>query len=85
MYRVLRFVLCLFLLMGFAPAAYAAGDVASVAAKVQAASAAPVSSPATLAECLVDMPAGTLICGSFFLLGEAKAVLNSADYRITVQ
>jgi hypothetical protein len=31
------------------------------------------------------MPAGTLICGSFFLLGEAKAVLNSADYRMTVQ
>lgn len=58
---------------------------AEMAAKVQAASAAPVSTPATLAECLVDMPAGTLICGSFFLLGEAKAVLNSADYRITVQ
>ena len=37
MYRVLRFVLCLFLLMGLAPAAYAAEDVASVAAKVQAA------------------------------------------------
>ena len=58
---------------------------AEMAAKVQAASSAPVSTPATLAECLVDMPAGTLICGSFFLLGEAKAVLNSADYRITVQ
>ena len=37
MSRVLRFVLCLFLLMGLAPAAYAAEDVASVAAKVQAA------------------------------------------------
>ena len=41
-----------------------------MAAKVQAVSAAPVSTPATLAECLADMPAGTLICGSFFLLGE---------------
>ena len=58
---------------------------AEMAAKVQAASAAPVSTPATLAECLVDMPEGTLICGSFFLLGEAKAILNSSDYRITVQ
>ena len=34
---VLRFVLCLFLLMGLAPAAHAAEGVASVAAKVQAA------------------------------------------------
>ena len=58
---------------------------AEMAAKVQAASAAPVSTPATLAECLADMPAGTLICGSFFLLGEAKAILRSADYRSTVQ
>lgn len=58
---------------------------AEMAAKVQAASAAPVSTPATLAECLVDMPAGTLICGSFFLLGEAKSILRRADYRVTVQ
>ena len=34
---VLRFVFCLFLLVGFSPSAYAAGDVAAVAAKVQAA------------------------------------------------
>ena len=58
---------------------------AEMAAKVQAASAAPVSTPATLAECLVGMPAGTLICGSFFLLGEAKSILRRADYRVTVQ
>ncbi|MBQ5665186.1 MAG: bifunctional folylpolyglutamate synthase/dihydrofolate synthase [Akkermansia sp.] len=58
---------------------------AEMAAKVQAASAAPVSTPATLAECLVDMPAGTLICGSFFLLGEAKSILRRADYRVTMQ
>ena len=56
-----------------------------VLTQVQAVSSAPVSTPATLAECLADMPAGTLICGSFFLLGEAKAVLRSADYRSTVQ
>ena len=58
---------------------------AEMAAKVQAVSSAPVSTPATLAECMADMPAGTLICGSFFLLGEAKAILRSAEYRTTVQ
>jgi ribosomal protein L3 len=58
---------------------------AEMAAKVQSVSSARVSTPATLAECLADMPAGTLICGSFFLLGEAKALLRSADYRSTVQ
>ncbi len=58
---------------------------AEMAAKVQAVSSAPVSIPGTLAECLADMPVGTLICGSFFLLGEAKAILRSTDYRTTVQ
>ena len=58
---------------------------AEMAAKVQAVSSAPVSTPPSLAECLADMPAGTLICGSFFLLGEAKAILRSAVYRTTVQ
>ena len=58
---------------------------AEMAAKVQAASPAPISTPATLEECLDDMPAGTLICGSFFLLGEAKAILRRAEYRTTVQ
>ncbi|MBR3928648.1 MAG: hypothetical protein IKJ65_06575, partial [Clostridia bacterium] len=58
---------------------------AEMAAKVQAASSAPISTPATLDECLADMPVGTLICGSFFLLGEAKAILRSAEYRTTVQ
>lgn len=56
-----------------------------MAAKVHAASTAPITTPSTLEECLVDMPAGTLICGSFFLLGEAKAILRSAEYRTTVQ
>ncbi len=37
MSRVLRIVLCLFLLMGLAPVSHAADDVAAVAAKVQAA------------------------------------------------
>ena len=59
---------------------------AEMADKVQAVSAAPVSTPPTLAECLADMPAGTLICGSFFLLGEAKAHLQQhPDYRKTEQ
>ena len=58
---------------------------AEMAVKVHAVSEAPVTTPATLEECLVDMPAGTLICGSFFLLGEAKAILRRAEYRSTVQ
>lgn len=57
-----------------------------LAAKVQKLSAAPVTTPATLAECLHFDGTPTLICGSFFLLGEAKATLNSrTDYRKTDQ
>ena len=57
-----------------------------LAAKVKGFSAAPVSTPATLAECLHFDGTPTLICGSFFLLGEAKATLNSrTDYRKTDQ
>ena len=58
---------------------------AEMAVKVQTASSAPIITPATLEECLVGIPAGTLICGSFFLLGEAKAILRRAEYRTTVQ
>ena len=59
---------------------------AEMAEKVRALSAAPVSTPATLAEALQSPAPGTLICGSFFLLGEAKAILQSrADYRMTHQ
>ena len=57
-----------------------------LAEKVRALSAAPVSTPATLAECLQFNGEPTLICGSFFLLGEAKALLgNERAYRATQQ
>lgn len=57
-----------------------------MAAKVRAASAAPICTPATLAEALTPLPPHTLICGSFFLLGEAKAHLQQVqDYRKTEQ
>ncbi len=51
-----------------------------LAAKVKNLSPAPVSTPAALAECLVFDGTPTLICGSFFLLGEAKAALGSHPY-----
>jgi len=57
-----------------------------MAAKVRATSAAPICTPASLAEALATLPPHTLICGSFFLLGEAKAHLqHEQDYRKTEQ
>ncbi len=57
-----------------------------MAVKVRSISQAPVSTPATLAEAIAELPPYTLICGSFFLLGEAKAHLrNHSDYRKTEQ
>lgn len=57
-----------------------------MAEKVRAVSNAPIHTPATLAEALSTMPPHTLICGSFFLLGEAKAHLQrELDYRKTEQ
>lgn len=45
-----------------------------------------ISQPATLAEALADPAPGTLICGSFFLLGEAMALLrHSSSYVPTAQ
>jgi len=60
---------------------------AEMAQKVRAVSAAPIHTPATLAEALQQpLPPHTLICGSFFLLGEAKAYLQQCtDYRKTEQ
>lgn len=59
---------------------------AAMAEKVRAVSPAPISTPATLAEALENLPPHTLICGSFFLLGEAKAHLQQhPDYRKTEQ
>ena len=59
---------------------------AEMAEKVRAISPAPISTPATLAEALDSLPPHTLICGSFFLLGEAKAHLQQhPDYRKTEQ
>ncbi|MBQ1960188.1 MAG: bifunctional folylpolyglutamate synthase/dihydrofolate synthase [Akkermansia sp.] len=47
----------------------------------------PLSLPATLAEPLnfSVYPVPTLICGSFFLLGEAKALAQAAAYHPTAQ
>ena len=57
-----------------------------LAEKVRSLSAAPVSTPATLAEAMQNLSPGTLICGSFFLLGEAKALLQrQPGYRTTQQ
>lgn len=59
---------------------------ADMAEKIRAVSAAPVSTPSTLAEALALLPPHTLICGSFFLLGEAKALLQQQPhYRKTEQ
>lgn len=71
--------------------------VPELAERVRGVSQAPVRCPATLAEALDEVlgqgaggtlsaPAGlTLICGSFFLLGEAKALMQQAQYRSTAQ
>ncbi len=49
-------------------------------------SAAPICTPATLAEAMDTLRPHTLICGSFFLLGEAKSLLQSGEqYRTTMQ
>ena len=54
--------------------------------KLRLISDAPVSTPSTLAEALDKLPPHTLICGSFFLLGEARAHLrHRTDYRRTEQ
>lgn len=59
---------------------------ADMAQKVRALSAAPITLPESLQQALTPLPPHTLICGSFFLLGEAKAMLQShADYRLTSQ
>lgn len=59
---------------------------ADMAQKVRALSAAPITLPESLQQALTPLPPHTLICGSFFLLGEAKAILQShADYRLTAQ
>ncbi len=57
-----------------------------MAVKVQAVSQAPVNLPENLKTALTALPERTLICGSFFLLGEALALLQGrADYRRTAQ
>ncbi len=57
-----------------------------MAAKVRAVSSAPIATPPTLAEALQNLAPHTLICGSFFLLGESMALLsNHSDYRKTEQ
>lgn len=62
--------------------------VADMATRVKRASDAPLTCAATLKEALElaqrsRLPA--LICGSFFLLGEARALLQQTDYRLTAQ
>lgn len=59
--------------------------VAELAPLVRKISGAPISTPATLQLALEQREPGTLICGSFFLLGEAKALLQHAAYRNTAQ
>ncbi len=62
-----------------------------MAAKVRVASGAPVELPLTLAEVVRGLAedeatSPVLICGSFFLLGEAKAcLLGETGYRLTAQ
>lgn len=57
-----------------------------MAAKVRTHSTAPIRVTATLAEALENLTPPTLICGSFFLLGEALAHLqHRPDYRRTMQ
>ena len=59
---------------------------AELRAKVQAAGGSRICTPSTLAEALADLPPGTLICGSFFLLGEVMAHLrHHSTYHPTVQ
>ena len=59
---------------------------ADMAEKVRAISPAPITLPESLQQALAPLPPHTLICGSFFLLGEAKALLQShEDYRLTAQ
>ncbi len=59
---------------------------AEMAERVRAHSGAPVRTPATLAEVAEqELLPRTLICGSFFLLGEMKALLGHAPYRRTAQ
>ncbi len=59
---------------------------AELAQLVRQVSKAPVSMPTTLAEALQQTARPLLICGSFFLVGEALAQLrNCADYRSTAQ
>lgn len=59
--------------------------VAELVPLVRKISGAPISTPATLQLALEQREPGTLICGSFFLLGEAKALLQHAAYRNTAQ
>lgn len=57
-----------------------------MAARVRAHSTAPVRTPATLTEVAEqELLPYTLVCGSFFLLGELKALLGHAPYRRTAQ
>ncbi len=59
-----------------------------MAERVAAASDAPVACAPTLRAALDAAVPGSLpvlICGSFFLLGEARALLERADYRPTMQ
>ena len=59
---------------------------ADMAEKVRAISSAPITLPESLQQALAPLPPHPLICGSFFLLGEAKALLQShEDYRLTAQ
>lgn len=59
---------------------------AEMAERVRAHSAAPLRTPATLAEVAEhELLPHTLICGSFFLLGELKALMGKAPYRKTAQ
>ena len=59
---------------------------ADMAEKVRAISPATITLPESLQQALAPLPPHTLICGSFFLLGEAKALLQShEDYRLTAQ
>ncbi len=57
-----------------------------MAVKVRAVSSAPITLPDTLEAALHELPQPVLICGSFFLLGEAAACLRGrSDYRSTAQ
>lgn len=59
---------------------------ADMAGRVRAHSTAPVRTPASLTEVAErELLPHTLICGSFFLLGELKALLGHAPYRKTAQ